>query len=203
MTPAAPVAGLREVLPGVWAHPTADVELPAQIGAGTRIWRFCHVMSGACVGREVSLGQGCFVAAGAVIGDRVRVQNQVSVFAGVQLDDEVFVGPGVVFTNVKNPRAFRPRQGDYTATRIARGATLGANATVLPGVLVGEYAFVGAGAVVTRGVPPHALVLGAPARVVGWVSVAGEALKFDAQGQARCPADGSEYRRVGSRVERR
>jgi len=201
MTDAHGLAALVEVLPGVLAHPTADVELPVEIGPGTRIWRFCHVMSGARIGAGASLGQGCFVAAGARVGDRVRLQNHVSVFAGVSLDDDVFVGPGAVFTNVKNPRATRPRQGRYASTGVRRGATIGANATVLCGLTVGERAFVGAGAVVTRDVDPYALVVGSPARAVGWVSAAGERLEFDAEGRARCAITGEGYRLVGGRVE--
>lgn len=201
MTDAHASRSLVEVLPGVLAHPTADVELPVEIGPGTRIWRFCHVMSGARIGAGVSLGQGCFVAAGARVGDRVRVQNHVSVFAGVSLEDDVFVGPGAVFTNVKNPRATRPRQGRYAPTVVGRGATIGANATVLCGLRVGERAFVAAGAVVTRDVDPYALVVGSPARAVGWVSEAGERLEFDAEGRARCPITGESYRLLGGRVE--
>lgn len=202
MTGAAAPSTLVEVLPGVFAHPTADVERPVEIGPGTRIWRFCHVMSGARIGAGVSLGQGCFVATDAHLGDRVRVQNHVSVFAGVSLEDDVFVGPGVVFTNVRNPRVTSPHRGPYLTTVVRRGATIGANATVLCGICVGERAFVGAGAVVTRDVVPHALVVGSPARVVGWVSEAGERLAFDAEGRARCSVTGERYRLVDSRVER-
>ncbi|MBN2196368.1 MAG: N-acetyltransferase [Polyangiaceae bacterium] len=193
---------LVEILPGVLAHPSAEVEFPATVGEGTRIWRYSHVMSGARLGRDVSLGQGCFVAAGAVIGDRVRVQNHVSVYAGVVLEDEVFVGPSAVFTNVKNPRIAQPRRGEYLTTRVGRGASIGGNATVLPGVTIGEHAFVGAGAVVTHDVVAYAVVVGAPARPSGWMSEAGGHLVFDDDGGARCPVTGAPYRLVRGRVVR-
>lgn len=193
---------LVERLPGVFVHPSADVELPATIGAGSRIWRFCHVMRGARLGRQVSLGQGCFVAHGAVLGDRVRVQNGVSLFSGVILEADVFVGPGVVFTNVKNPRVERPRPGDFQRTLVGRGASIGANATLLPGIAVGPHAFVGAGAVVTRDVGAYELALGNPARVVGWMSAAGERLVFDGEGRACCATSGERYRLVAGCVER-
>ena len=173
-------------------HPLADVEPGAVIGNGTRIWRFCHVMAGARIGRDCSFGQGCFVAAGAIVGDRVRVQNHVSVYAGVVLEDDAFVGPSAVFTNVKNPRTAHPTRA-YLQTRVCRGATIGANATILPGIRVGRWAFVGAGAVVTADLLDYALVLGVPARQVGWVSERGARLDFDLEGRATCPLGGEEY----------
>jgi UDP-2-acetamido-3-amino-2,3-dideoxy-glucuronate N-acetyltransferase len=159
-----------------WAHPSAVVDEGAAIGAGTKIWHFGHVMAGARIGARCSLGQNAFVAGGAVIGDGCKIQNNVSLYDGVVLEDEVFVGPSAVFTNVGNPRAFVSRKDAYAQTRIGRGATIGANATVVCGVVVGAYALVGAGAVVTRDVLPHALMLGVPARLSGWACRCGEVL---------------------------
>ncbi len=182
-------------------HPSADVEPGAQLGRGVVVWRFCHVMSGARVGDGSSLGQGCFVAGGAAIGRRCRLQNNVSLYDGVALDDDVFVGPSAVFTNVKRPRAAFPTPpGAYATTFVGRGASVGANATLVCGVRVGEGAMVGAGAVVTRDVPPYALALGSPARVVGPVCRCGErpTPRGDAFACARCAArlapDGPGYR---------
>src|SRR5690625_1139616 len=156
--------------------PTAIVDSGARIGDGTRIWHFSHVCAGAVLGRGCVLGQNVFVGNDVVIGDRVKIQNNVSVYDGVRLEDEVFCGPSVVFTNVINPRAAIPRKHAYRRTLVRQGASLGANATIVCGVTIGRYAFVGAGAVVTRDVPDHALVVGVPARQVGWVTEAGERL---------------------------
>jgi UDP-2-acetamido-3-amino-2,3-dideoxy-glucuronate N-acetyltransferase len=158
----------------VYRHRSAVVESGARIGAGTRIWHFCHVMRGARIGPGCVLGQNVFVAATAVIGARCRIQNNVSIYDGVVLDDDVFVGPSVVFTNVRAPRAFVDRRAVLQVTRIGRGATIGANATILCGTTVGELAFVAAGAVVTRDVPAHTLVAGVPARRRGLVCACGE-----------------------------
>jgi UDP-2-acetamido-3-amino-2,3-dideoxy-glucuronate N-acetyltransferase len=177
-------------------HPTSVVGPEARIGPGTRIWHFCHVMDGARLGAGCSFGQNCFVAAGVVVGDRVKVQNNVSLYDGVLIEDEVFIGPSVVFTNVTRPRAAFSKRDRYERTRVERGATIGANATVLPGVVLGEYCFVAAGSVVRRDVEPFSLVAGVPARRVGWVSRHGERLEFDAAGFARCPATGEEYSRT-------
>jgi UDP-2-acetamido-3-amino-2,3-dideoxy-glucuronate N-acetyltransferase len=182
-------------------HESAVVDAGAKIGEGTHVWHFCHVMGGARLGVDCMLGQNCFVGRGVQIGDRVRIQNNVSVYEGVILEDDVFCGPSVVFTNVKNPRVEVDRKAEFLLTTVRRGATLGANATLLPGVTVGAFGFVGAGAVVTRDVAPYALVLGTPARQVGWVSRAGERLEFGANGQARCSRTGEAYRLVGDRVE--
>jgi UDP-2-acetamido-3-amino-2,3-dideoxy-glucuronate N-acetyltransferase len=161
-------------------------------------------MAGATIGQGCSIGQNCFVASGASIGNRCKLQNNVSVYDGVILEDEVFCGPSVVFTNVVNPRAFIERKSEYRPTYIRQGVTLGANATIVCGVEIGEYAFVGAGSVVTRDVPPHALVVGVPGREKGWVSRAGLRLDFDAAGAATCPETGERYRRVdgGEGIER-
>jgi UDP-2-acetamido-3-amino-2,3-dideoxy-glucuronate N-acetyltransferase len=161
-----------------WAHQTAVVDAGAAVGAGTKVWHFCHVMAGARVGARCVLGQNVFVARGAVVGDGCRVQNNVSIYDGVQLEDEVFVGPSAVFTNVRTPRAAVSRKDAFVATRVGRGATIGANATVVCGVAIGEYALVGAGAVVTKDVAAHAIVTGVPARRVGSVCACGETRRY-------------------------
>jgi UDP-2-acetamido-3-amino-2,3-dideoxy-glucuronate N-acetyltransferase len=152
---------------GAFIHETACIDEPCTIGEGTRVWHFAHVMAGATIGARCVLGQGVFVSGKAVLGDGVRVQNQVSLYDGVVIEDDVFLGPSSVFTNVRNPRA--SITGERVETRVRTGATIGANATIVCGVTIGRYAFVGAGAVVTRDVPDHALVVGNPARRVGWV----------------------------------
>jgi UDP-2-acetamido-3-amino-2,3-dideoxy-glucuronate N-acetyltransferase len=152
--------------PRHWAHPTAVVDRGAQIGAATKIWHFCHVMAGARIGARCVLGQNVFVAGGAQVGDGCKLQNNVSVYDGVTLADQVFVGPSAVFTNVRTPRAAIDRRSELVPTRVGRGATIGANATVVCGVTIGDHAFVAAGAVVTRDVPPFSVVAGNPARVL-------------------------------------
>ncbi|HWH81886.1 MAG TPA: acyltransferase [Burkholderiaceae bacterium] len=176
-------------------HPSAIVDAGAQLGAGTHVWHFAHVCAGARIGERCSLGQGVFVANDVVIGDNVKIQNHVSVFDAVTLEDDVFCGPGMVFTNVHNPRAAVPRKHEYRPTLVKRGATLGANCTIVCGTTIGRFAFVGAGAVVSRDVPDFALVVGVPARRIGWVSRHGERLAFDgeAHGEAACPATGERY----------
>lgn len=181
--------------PDVFVHPTAVVDEPRAIGAGSRIWHFAHVCAGARIGEDCTLGQNVYVAASAVIGRGGRIQNNVSVYDGVTLEEDVFCGPSMVFTNVKNPRAHVSRKHEYRPTLVRRGATLGANCTVLGGVVIGRSAFVGAGAVVTRDVPDFALVVGAPARVVGWMCACGERLGYAAvpAGAAACAGCGSAY----------
>ena len=181
------------------AHPSAVVDPGAAIGAGTRIWHWSHVMTGAHIGRGCSLGQNVFVGTDVVIGDRVKIQNNVSVYEGVVLEDDVFCGPSMVFTNVINPRSHISRKHEFRPTMVRRGATIGANATVICGHTIGQYAFVGAGAVVTRDVPDHALVVGVPARVVGWMCCCGLRLTFRAM-RAECGACGGRYPRRGRRV---
>ena len=179
------------------AHPSACIDQPCEIGAGTRIWHFCHVMSGARIGRACVLGQNVFVAGGAILGDRVRVQNNVSIYDGVEIEDDVFLGPSCVLTNVANPRAEIRRHGRFEATHIRRGATIGANATLVCGVTVGRHAFVAAGAVVTHDVGDYALILGVPGRSAGWMGRHGERLAPDpsgAPGAWICPVSGFRYR---------
>ena len=183
----------------VSVHPSATVDEGAQLGDGTQVWHFAHVCAGARIGAGCSLGQGVYVGNDVTIGRNVKVQNNVSVYDAVTLEDDVFCGPSMVFTNVHNPRAAVPRKAEYRRTLVKRGATLGANCTVVCGTTVGEYAFVGAGAVVSRDVPAHALVVGVPARRIGWMSRHGERLLLPAsgQGEAACPATGQRYRLDG------
>jgi UDP-2-acetamido-3-amino-2,3-dideoxy-glucuronate N-acetyltransferase len=168
------VASRTRARKAYWSHPSAVVDRGAQIGAGTKVWHFCHVMAGAQIGARCVLGQNVFIAAAAVLGDGCKVQNNVSIYDGVTLEPDVFVGPSATFTNVRTPRAFVNRRAAFEPTRVGRGATIGANATVVCGVTIGEYAFVAAGAVVTRDVAPFALCSGVPARRKGWICRCGE-----------------------------
>lgn len=181
-------------------HPSAIVDAGASIGAGTRIWHWVHVSAGALIGEGCSLGQGVYVGNDVRIGRNVKIQNNVSVYDAVTLEDDVFCGPSMVFTNVYNPRAGVVRKDEYRRTVVKRGATLGANCTVVCGVTIGEYAFVGAGAVVQRDVPAFALVVGVPARQIGWMSRHGErlALPLSDNTTATCPRTGDRYRLQGS-----
>lgn len=189
---------------GFWAHPTAVVDEGARVGDGTRIWHFCHVMSGARIGRRCSLGQNVFVAGGTTIGDNVKIQNNVSVYEGVHLEDDVFCGPSMVFTNVVNPRSHVSRKDEYRTTHVGRGATFGANCTVVCGRRVGRYAFIAAGAVVTRDVPDYALVMGVPGKVAGWMCACGVRLRLaprDPASSPTCSACGARYAWDGVRLE--
>jgi len=185
-------------------HESAFVDEGAKVGAGSRIWHFVHVCSGARVGRDVVLGQNVYVGGNAIIGNGCRIQNNVSIYDAVILEDGVFCGPSAVFTNVVNPRAAIERKHEYRETRVCTGASLGANCTIVCGVTIGRYAFVGAGAVVTHDIPDHALVVGVPATHVGWVSEHGEKLELPltGSGEARCPATGQIYRLEGPRCRR-
>jgi UDP-2-acetamido-3-amino-2,3-dideoxy-glucuronate N-acetyltransferase len=184
-----------------FVHESSYVDEGALVGEGTRIWHFCHLMAGCRLGRQCSIGQNVVIMPDAVLGDRVKVQNNVSVYTGVVCEDDVFLGPSMVFTNVLNPRAFIERKHEFRPTLVRKGASIGANATIVCGTTIGRYAMVGAGAVVTRPVPDFALAVGNPAAVVGWVCRCGERLCFEEE-QAQCRACGSQYRRLApERVE--
>ena len=187
-----------------YQHPSAIVDDGAMIGAGSRIWHFAHVCGGARIGAGVSLGQNVFVGNRVTIGDRCKVQNNVSVYDNVTLQEGVFCGPSMVFTNVHNPRALIERKDQYRDTLVQRGATLGANCTIVCGVTVGAFAFVGAGAVVTKDVPDFALMLGVPARQTGWMSAFGEQLDLPLSGEGRaiCPHTGDVYTLAGATLRR-
>jgi UDP-2-acetamido-3-amino-2,3-dideoxy-glucuronate N-acetyltransferase len=176
-------------------HPSAIVDDGAQLGDGCRVWHFVHISGGARIGRDCSFGQNVYVGNDVTIGDNVKIQNNVSVYDAVTLEDDVFCGPSMVFTNVYNPRSAVNRKGEYRRTRVCRGATLGANCTIVCGTTIGRYAFVGAGAVVNRDVPDFALMLGVPARQAGWMSRFGERLPLplEGSGSATCPHTGDRY----------
>ena len=174
-------------------HQTAVIDTGACIGEGTKIWHFCHVMAGASIGQNCILGQNIFIGENVKIGNRVKIQNNVSVYSGVTLEDEVFAGPSVVFTNVLNPRSAVERKSEFKNTIIKKGATLGANSTILCGITVGRYAFVGAGAVLTKNIPDYALATGNPARQTGWMSEAGAKLTFSENGEAVCAITKKKY----------
>ena len=175
------------------AHETAVIDAGCRIGRGTVVWHFSHLMSRCVVGERCSIGQNVVISPGVVLGNGVKVQNNVSVYTGVTCEDDVFLGPSCEFTNVINPRSAVPRKDEFRPTRVERGASIGANATIVCGHTIGAYALIGAGAVVTRDVPPYALVVGNPARHIGWVSEYGHRLRFDADGRATCPESGARY----------
>ena len=186
------------------AHPTAIIDDGAQIGDETRIWHWVHVCGGAIVGERCIFGQNVFIGNDVLIGDNVKVQNNVSVYDSVRIEDDVFCGPSVVFTNVYNPRAAIVRKNEYRETLVRRGATLGANSTIVCGVVIGEYAFVAAGSVVNKNIKPYALMAGVPARQIGWMSRHGERLDLPLKGNARssCVATGEYYCLVGGELQR-
>ncbi len=188
----------------VTIHPTAIVDEGAQIGEGSRIWHWVHVCGAAKIGKGVSLGQNVFVGNKVTIGDRCKIQNNVSVYDNVTLEEGVFCGPSMVFTNVYNPRSLIERKSEYRDTLIKKGATLGANCTIVCGVTIGEYAFIGAGTVVNKNVPAYALVVGVPARQIGWMSEYGEQvpLPIKGQGQYQCPHTGHRYELAGDFLKR-
>lgn len=182
-----------------YVHPSAVIDEDVELGEGTKVWHFVHISAGARIGAHCALGQNVFVGKGVRLGQGVRVQNNVSLYEGVELEDDVFVGPSCVFTNVKNPRAFVQRKHAFLPTRVRRGASLGANATIVCGVELGEYCFVGAGAVVTRDVARFALVVGTPARRIGWACRCGE--RLSGSGAVACAACGAAYRIDAERCE--
>ena len=174
-------------------HPSAVVDQGAVIGDGTKVWHFCHIMSRARIGENCVLGQNVFVANGAILGNHVKVQNNVSIYDGVICEDGVFIGPSAVFTNVINPRSTVERKNEFQQTYIRRGATIGANATILCGIEIGAYAFIGAGSVITKDVAPYAIMVGNPGDRMGWMSRHGSKLDFDRKGVARCSVSGLNY----------
>jgi UDP-2-acetamido-3-amino-2,3-dideoxy-glucuronate N-acetyltransferase len=174
-------------------HPTAVVDEPVEIGKGTKVWHFTHVMPGVKIGENCTIGQNVFISSGAVLGNNIKVQNNVSIYDGVILEDEVFCGPSMVFTNVFNPRSFISRRKEFRKTLVKRGATLGANVTIVCGNTIGQYAFIGAGSVVTKDVPDYALVYGNPGKVKGWVCQCAEEIVFRS-GKAVCKACGKKYK---------
>ncbi len=176
-----------------FAHETAVIDDGSKIGRGTKIWHFTHVMTGSVIGENCSLGQNVVVSPDVVLGNNVKVQNNVSIYTGVICDDDVFLGPSMVFTNVVNPRSQIIRKDQYLPTRVGRGASIGANATVICGNNIGAFAFIGAGAVVTKDIPEYGLVIGNPARQTGWMSEYGHKLKFDNEGFAICPESKERY----------
>jgi UDP-2-acetamido-3-amino-2,3-dideoxy-glucuronate N-acetyltransferase len=187
-----------------FAHETAVVDSPCEIGVGTRIWHFSHVMQNCRIGERANIGQNVVISPGCTIGSNCKIQNNVSIYTGVVLEDDVFCGPSMVFTNVTNPRAFVERKSEYKTTLVRRGASIGANATIVCGVTLGRYCFVGAGAVVTRDVPDYATVYGNPARVRGWTCYCGEQLTLGVDAGAtehgQCPACGRAYVRNGMQL---
>ena len=185
-----------------YAHPTAVIDEGCTIGDGTKIWHFSHVMPGCTIGKNCNLGQNVVVSPKVVLGDNVRVQNNVSIYEGVICEEDVFLGPSMVFTNVFNPRSAVSRKHEFMQTLVKKGASIGANATVVCGNNIGEYAFIGAGAVVTKDVPAYALVMGNPAKQKGWMSEFGHKLEFDATGKAVCSESGQEYELKDNKVSR-
>lgn len=185
-----------------FAHETAVIDEGVEIGAGTRIWHFCHIMTGSVIGENCNLGQNVVVSPGVTLGNNVKVQNNVSIYTGVICGDDVFLGPSMVFTNVINPRSAIKRRDEYMKTVVGKGATIGANATIVCGNNIGDFAFIGAGAVVTREVPPYALVVGNPGRQAGWMSEYGHRLAFDPDGRATCAESHEKYILEGNRVKK-
>lgn len=183
-------------------HPTAVVDENCTIGSGTKVWHFSHIMSGATIGVNCNLGQNVVVSPGVILGNNVKVQNNVSIYTGVICEDDVFLGPSMVFTNVINPRSAIIRKDQYQTTLVRKGASIGANATIVCGNEIGEYAMIGAGAVVTKSIPAYALVIGNPARQQGWISEFGHKLKFDPSGKSTCPESGQIYQLEKGQVRR-
>jgi UDP-2-acetamido-3-amino-2,3-dideoxy-glucuronate N-acetyltransferase len=185
-----------------FAHPTAVIDEGCSIGKGTKIWHFSHIMPNCKLGENCNIGQNVVISPEVVLGKNVKVQNNVSIYTGVTCDDDVFLGPSMVFTNVTNPRSAINRRGEYSKTHVGKGATIGANATIVCGHNIGEFAFIGAGAVVTKHVPSYALLVGNPARQIGWMSEYGHRLEFDKDGIAICPESNKKYRLTNNCVEK-
>lgn len=185
-----------------FAHPTAVIDDDCHIGEGTKIWHFSHIMSHCTIGKDCNIGQNVVISPDVVLGNNVKIQNNVSVYTGVCCEDDVFLGPSMVFTNVINPRSAVNRKNEYRQTLVRKGASIGANATIVCGHDIGRFAFIGAGAVVTKTVPDYALVVGNPARQTGWVSEYGHKLHFDEQGFAICPESGQRYQLLNNQVTR-
>ncbi len=183
-----------------FAHETAVIDNDCKIGKGTRIWHFSHIMTGSEIGENCNIGQNVVISPGVKLGKNVKVQNNISIYTGVICEDDVFLGPSMVFTNVSNPRSAIVRKDHYLKTIVEKGATIGANATIVCGNKIGSYSFIGAGTVVTREVKPYALVMGNPARQTGWMSEYGHKLYFDSNGLATCPESGERYRLDNGRV---
>ncbi len=184
-----------------FAHESSYIDENVHIGDDTKIWHFSHIMSYTTIGKSCSFGQNCVVGPKVTIGNGVKVQNNISIYEGVDVEDDVFLGPSMVFTNVINPRAFIQRKEEFRKTLLKRGCSIGANATIVCGITIGEYALIGSGAVVNRDVKPYALMVGVPARQIGWVSRAGNTLVFDAEGIAVDPSDNTQYKIINNQLE--
>ena len=185
-----------------FAHDTAVIDEGCSIGIGTKIWHFSHIMSDCTIGKKCNIGQNVVVSPEVVLGNNVKVQNNVSIYSGVVCEDDVFLGPSMVFTNVLNPRSAVTRRGSYSKTVVKKGASIGANATIVCGHDIGEFAFIGAGAVVTKTVPPYALFVGNPARQIGWMSEYGHRLEFNSDGIAICPESNEKYKLLNQTVQK-
>jgi UDP-2-acetamido-3-amino-2,3-dideoxy-glucuronate N-acetyltransferase len=185
-----------------FSHETAVIDEGCEIGEGTKIWHFSHIMTGCKIGRNCNFGQNVVVSPGVVLGDNVKVQNNVSIYTGVICEDDVFLGPSMVFTNITNPRSAIVRKDKYEKTLVKKGATIGANSTIVCGIEIGEYSFIGAGAVVIRDVPSYALVVGNPSKQIGWMSEYGHRLEFDKKGEAICPESKKWYKLENGQVQK-
>ena len=185
-----------------FAHESAVIDAGCRIGKGTKIWHFSHIMADCELGEACNIGQNVVISPGVRLGKNVKVQNNVSIYTGVNCEDDVFLGPSMVFTNVINPRSHVNRKNEYATTTVRKGASIGANATIVCGNEIGEYAFIGAGAVVTKEVLPYALVVGNPARQIGWISEFGHRLTFDDKGIVKCPESQEEYKLEGKKIEK-
>ena len=186
-----------------FAHQTAVIDEGCKIGEGTKIWHFSHIMTNATIGNNCNIGQNVVISPEVVLGKNVKVQNNVSIYTGVTCDDDVFLGPSMVFTNVINPRSAVNRKSEYAKTRVGKGATIGANATIVCGNDIGKYAFIGAGAVVTKYIPDYSLWVGNPAKQIGWMSEYGHKLSFDKNGTATCPESNETYKLENNRVTKK